>query len=173
MYLEMHNLRDEGLCQGQQPNTDSALPGSGMHFKSLYSSGTGITCVASHSSYLLLSNAPGLNKIKFMCYALSSIEERNWINFRIIYESWACINPVQVHLIKGKTGNWRPMLCAWWKAQLTLGDGDKSKQYHFIHIKSSTNPGKFHKKLPPSNAQIRVHWQNIWYMNQRRVVWQP
>lgn len=60
---------------------DSAFPDSGTLDKqfqtSLHFSGTSITCAASHHSLLLLSNAPGLNKIKFMCHALSSIEERN------------------------------------------------------------------------------------------------
>lgn len=102
---------------------------------------------------MLLSDAPGLNKIKFMCCALSSIEERHWINLRIIYESWACLSHFQVHLIKGKNGSRRPMLCGWWKAQQTLGNDDKPKQDHFIHIRSLTNPrvSHTHKKKNPNS----------------------
>lgn len=44
---------------------------------SLHFSGMSITRVVSHHSLLLSSDAPGLKKIKFMCYALSSIEERH------------------------------------------------------------------------------------------------
>lgn len=62
-------------------NKDSAFPDPGILDKqfqtSLHFSGTSITCAASRHSSLLLSDAPGLNKIKFMCYALSSIEERH------------------------------------------------------------------------------------------------
>lgn len=127
-------------------------------FKPPFSS-MSITCVASPSSYMLLSDAPGLNKIKFMCYmfklhwgkALNKLQDNLWV----LSLHSSC--PTKSISIKGKNGSRRPTLCGWWNTQRTLGSGDEPKQYHLIYIKSLTNPGELHKDLTPSDAQITVH----------------